>query len=51
MTYFRIKYTSCVSTIVQETDLDIQIAKNTDIFAQGDASEVRTLTRPQSSLN
>ena len=29
MTNFRIKYTSCVSKIARETDLEIKIAKNT----------------------
>ena len=45
MTNFRIKYTSCVSKIAQETELEIKIAKKkrTDIFAQGYASEARTI--------
>ena len=33
MTNFPIKYTSCVSKISRVTDLEIKIAKNTDIFA------------------
>ena len=31
MTYFRIKYTSCVSKIIRKTDLEIKIAKNLQI--------------------
>ena len=36
MTNFRIKYTSCVSKIDRETDLEIKIAKNTQTsFREG----------------
>ena len=43
MTNFRIKYTSSVSQIARETDLEIKCKKYTDVFAQGDVSEVRTI--------
>ena len=46
MTNFRKKkYTSCVSQIAQETNLKLKLncKKYTDIFAQGDANEVRPI--------
>ena len=36
MSNFLIKYNSCVSKIARDTDLEIEIAKNTDTFAIGD---------------